>query len=113
MAGNLDGKWTGTMKIPANKKQEARETPVTLEIRSEGETVKGTVSASRGKKAPALEIQDAKIDGNKVNFTTVTKTKKGEQSTQWEGTLEGSALKLIRKGRRKQPNAEATLQRAG
>ncbi|MBK5292763.1 MAG: hypothetical protein JJE04_13940 [Acidobacteriia bacterium] len=113
IAGPLDGKWTGAMKVPATKKQEARDVPVTLQLTADGETVKGTVSASRGRKAAPLEIQDGKIIGNKVSFTTVTKTKKGDQTTYWEGTVEGSELKMIRKGKGRQANAEATLKRAG
>jgi len=113
-AGSVDGKWTGEMKREGGKKadQKRRTLPVTLTLASEDGTLKGTLKASAGKKSAAEEIRYGKLEGDKIYFQTLRKTKKGEQTVRWEGKLEGDELKLTQQGKGKKNGTEFTLRRA-
>jgi hypothetical protein len=97
-AAQIDGTWSGEMKSAARKKGGGQETvsPITLNLKAEGNQLTGTVSISRGKKRKGsrpIQIQDGKIDGNSFSFTTVQSGKKGEKRQTWQGTIEGDQLK--------------------
>jgi hypothetical protein len=114
-AGSVDGKWTGEMNREGGKKadQKRRTLPVTLTLTSEDGVLKGTLKASAGKKAEAEEIRHGKLEGDRIYFQTVRKTKKGEQAVRWEGKLEGDELKMVQQGKGKKSGTEFTLKRAG
>jgi len=112
-AGQFDGQWAGDMKMPAGKKaeQEARVIPVSMTFTADGAVLKGTVKDTAGKKAQPLEIQNGKIEGDKIYFQTTQKTKRGDQTIRWEGTLQGGELKMSRQGRGRRSGTEFTLKR--
>jgi hypothetical protein len=94
-AAGIDGKWVASMKVPAPKKQggEAREVQFTLDLKSEGSQLTGTVSGGMGRRAPTMNIENGKLDGNKFSFATVQKNKQGqERKWVWEGTMQGDEL---------------------
>ena len=90
MSANIDGKWVAEVEQRA-KGQEAKKQQVTLTLKSDGSALTGTVGA--GKKGKGAEIQNGKIEGDKFSFTTVAKTKKGENKMNWTGTVSGDELK--------------------
>jgi len=96
LAAGIDGKWVAEMKAGGKKKAEAAAAQVTLDLKSEGNQLTGTVSAPGRKRASTLAIKDGKIEGNRFSFTTVQQTRKGENKMQWQGTLEGDQLKGTR-----------------
>lgn len=110
-AAGIDGKWTSEIaaRVPRKGgKQGAAAKPaqVTFNLKSEGGKVTGTMTAGGGKRARALEIQDGKIDGDSFSFTTVQKTKKGENKLTWRGSVKGDELTGTRSregGKRGQP----------
>ena len=98
-AAGIDGKWVTTIKMPAGKKQggEAREVQFTLDLKSEGGKLTGTVSGGLGRRPVTQEIQSGKIEGNKFSFVTVQKSKTGqERKFMWEGTVQGDELRGTR-----------------
>jgi len=59
MAGDVDGKWAGTVSTPGG------DFPVAFEFKSDGATLTGTTMSPDG---GAVAIKDGKIDGNKIAF---------------------------------------------
>ncbi len=98
-AAGIDGKWVTTIKMQAGKKQggEAREVQFTLDLKSEGDKLTGSVSGGAGRRPVTQEIQSGKIEGNKFSFVTVQKSKDGqERKFVWEGTMQGDELRGTR-----------------
>jgi hypothetical protein len=107
-AATIDGAWTSEMKMKAGKKSggQERTVQVKLNLKTQGDQITGTVVSGGKKRSTTAQIQDGKIDGNQFSFTTVSKGKKGEQKTQWKGTLDGDQLSGTRSregGKRGQP----------
>jgi hypothetical protein len=107
-AASLDGTWNSEMKMRGGKKGGGQEqtVTVTLNLKTDGDKVTGTVVSGGKKRSATAQIQDGKIEGNQFSFTTVQKTKKGEQKLTWHGTIEGDQLQGTRAregGKRGQP----------
>jgi hypothetical protein len=108
-AAGIDGRWTSTVAArgKAGKKGAAKgPTEVVLSLRNDGGHLTGSVLRAGGKKARPLTIQDGTLTGDSFSFTTVQKTKKGEQKATWRGTLRGDELTGTRTregGRRGRP----------
>ena len=59
MAGDVDGKWTGTVSTPGG------DLMVAYEFKSDGAKLTGTTTSPDG---ATVTIKDGKIDGNKITF---------------------------------------------
>ena len=94
MAAGIDGKWTAEIIARAKKGAETK-TLTTFDFKTSGDGLTGTVTAGARQKN-AIEIIDGKVAGSKVSFKTKATTKKGEQITVWEGTLDGDTFKGTR-----------------
>ena len=94
MAAGIDGKWTAEMTNRA-KKGTGTKVVTTFDFKANGESLTGTVSAT-ARRTNTAEIIDGKVAGNKVSFKTKATTKKGEQNTVWEGTVDGDTFKGTR-----------------
>lgn len=92
VAAGLDGKWTAEIVASAKK---GTKTLTTFDFRTSGDGLTGTVTAGARQKN-ALEIIDGKMAGSKVTFKTKATTKKGEQITVWEGTIDGDTFQGTR-----------------
>lgn len=100
-AAGIDGTWTGKVPLKGKKADQAKEITATLNLKAEGNKLTGTMSMGRGGRK-STEIKDGTIDGNQISFSTTAKTKKkGDVTTQWEGTLAGDELKITSEGRKK------------
>ncbi len=102
-AAGVDGKWKSENESQTKKRGKVTATTV-FDFKADGGKLTGTVTASAGKRDRSLDIEDGKIEGNQISFTTVQKTKKRESKLIWKGTIEGDVLKLTRSvdGRREQ-----------
>ncbi|MBI4874017.1 MAG: hypothetical protein HY822_05215 [Acidobacteria bacterium] len=93
-AAAIDGKWVADVKMPAGKKGgEGKTASVTLNLKSDGAALTGTASVTTGRRDNPMEIQNGKIEGDSISFTTVQKGKKKEQKLAWRGTIQGAELK--------------------
>lgn len=113
-AAGIDGKWTATVKMQAGKKQggEVREVQFTLDLKSEGGKLTGSVSGGTGRRPVTQQIQEGKIEGDKFSFVTVQKSKDGqERKIVWEGTLQGDELRGTRAPQGARRGAEFTAKR--
>ncbi len=96
-AAQVDGKWVGETKMQPGKKGGGERTATfTLDLKSNGSALTGSVSAETGRRDRPAEIKDGKIDGNAFSFTTVQTSRKGEQKWSWRGTVEGDELNCTR-----------------
>ena len=59
MAGDVDGKWSGTVSTPGG------DFPVAFEFKAEGTKLTGTTMSPEG---GSVNIKDGKIDGDKISF---------------------------------------------
>jgi hypothetical protein len=91
-AANLDGKWAAEVTPGGKKGITANKTAVTLDLKSQGSQLTGSVIASKGKRARPMAIQDGRIDGDRFTFTTVQRAKKGDVKFTWQGTLNGAQI---------------------
>jgi hypothetical protein len=91
----VDGKWSGEMK------RNEKSTPISLTITGEGSAAKAVLTT--GKKN-TQDVSDLKIEGDKISFATTQKSKKGERTQIWEGTISGDEMTLRSgKGKRAAP----------
>jgi hypothetical protein len=67
-AANLDGKWAAEMTPGGKNGTTAKTATVTLELKSQGSQLTGSVIASKGKRARPTAVQDGKIDGERFTF---------------------------------------------
>ena len=94
MAAGVDGTWTAEIIARAKKGGETT-TVTTFAFKTSGDGLTGTVTAGARQKN-AIEIIDGKVAGSKVSFKTKATTKKGEQITVWEGTVDGDTFQGTR-----------------
>ncbi|MBM3735650.1 MAG: hypothetical protein FJW39_07670 [Acidobacteria bacterium] len=107
----FDGTWTAEVKARGKKGGEAKSGTATLVLKTEQGKLTGSYEAKVTRKPKAAEIQNAKVDGNKLTFDTVLQTKKkGAVTTQWEATLDGDQLTLTPAGKGKRA-ASVTFKR--
>ena len=98
---NVDGKWTGESKMRGGKKKGERTVVTTLNLATTDGKLGGTISNGAGQRSRSTEIQNAKFEDNALSFDVTAKTKKGEQTIHWEGTLKDDELKLEATGKGK------------
>jgi hypothetical protein len=92
-AGPIDGKWRAETKLEGKSKRAGTTVTTTFDLKASDGKLTGSVSTGRGKRNKTVEIQNGKIEGDRFTFTTVRKTKKGEKTISWQGTLNGNELK--------------------
>ena len=91
-AAGLDGKWSAEVKAGAKKNASAKTAALTLDLKSEGSHLTGSVISTKGKKARPLLIQEGTIDGDRFTFQTLQHAKKGDVKFTWQGTLGGEQI---------------------
>lgn len=93
-AADIDGKWVSERKMTGPDGTE-RTIVTTFEFKAEGATLTGTVTqpGRPGSEPTPTKISDGKIDGNKISFTVVRTTQRGEMKSTYSATLQGTTLK--------------------
>jgi hypothetical protein len=98
VAADLSGKWTG--EVPG---RQAAGTATFL-FKVDGDTLTGTMTGPQGRE---VQIQDGKVSGDKISFST----QGGQAKILFEGTVSGDTIKMTRK-REGGEGREFTLKRA-
>jgi len=111
MAAPLDGKWIAKMERKSNKGQ-VETVEFTLDLKVQGNQLTGTVTGGSGRRPASMTIENGKIEGNRFSFTTVQRSRKGEQKFIWEGTISGDELRGTRTPEGRRRGAEFTAKRA-
>jgi len=92
-----DGRWNAEFKAKNKKTGAQTSTVVALDLRASQGMLSGTVTNTGGKRARSITIENGKIDGDRISFTTTAKGKNGDQRFTWEGTVQGDQISGIRK----------------
>jgi hypothetical protein len=87
-AADVTGKWTF--------QQEGRNGPqtVTLDLKSSGGMLTGTVAGGGRRGADPTPISEGKIDGNSISFKTAVEFNGNSIVTTYKGTVDGDSIKL-------------------
>lgn len=86
LAADVSGEWDWQMPGPGGEPVKAR-----LMLKADGTKLTGTFVFSESRK---LELQDGKIDGNKVQFTIKRERPQGGgMSYEMQGTVDGDQMK--------------------
>ena len=93
-AAGIDGQWSA--ELSAGKKVSAAQTPnatFTLSLKSQenGQITCSLMIAGKKKARPQI-IQNAKLNGNKLTFTTVQTNKKATNTFSWQITVDGDQM---------------------
>lgn len=86
-AAEIDGKWKA--EVPGRDGA----VPVTFDLRAEGQTLTGSISADV---IGDTEIQEGKLDGKTVSFVQVLARGQRQIRFKYEGKLAGDSLELTR-----------------
>src|SRR5215475_5436643 len=90
-AADVSGKWT--YEQPGRGGGPGR--PVTLTLKQDVSKLTGSVPGmGRGGDAPPIEIQNGKVDGDKVSFEVVREFQGNKMTSKYSGTVAGDEMKL-------------------
>ena len=84
-AGEVDGKWTGSIDSPTGPVQ------VDYQFKSEGNTVTGVAIGPDGSTLP---FKNVKLDGHKISFSLDVDFGQGPTTFNYTGTVEAGLMKL-------------------
>jgi hypothetical protein len=87
MAADISGKWTGDM--PGRGGDTA---PTTFTFKVDGEKLTGSVAGAQGD----MPIQEGKIAGNQISFSTTFDAGGNSIKILYRGTLSGDQMKMTR-----------------
>ena len=89
-AADVDGKWIA--KVAGTQGQQDSE--ITLTFKADGTTVTGTLNNSI---MPGdIEIQEGKIEGDKISFSLKRNFGQSDMKVVWKGTVAGDEIKFTR-----------------
>jgi hypothetical protein len=112
-AADVSGKWT--YEQPGRGGGPGR--PVTITLKQDGGKLTGQVPGMGrgGADVPPSDIQNGKVDGDKVSFEVVREFNGNKMTTKYEGTVAGDEMKLkITRDTQNGPQTnEATAKRSG
>ncbi len=96
-AADIDGTWL--------IKRQTQKAEVEFELKLKEEAGKLSGTYGRKERRRSVEIQDGTVDGNTIQFSTIQRTKKGENKLLWKATVSGDEIKgdYGREGARRRP----------
>lgn len=104
MAADISGKWTGD--VPGRG---GDMTPTTFTFKVDGEKLTGSVAGAQGD----MPIQEGKIAGNQISFSTTFDAGGNSIKILYKGTLSGDQMKMTREREGSGQPREFTIKRAG
>ena len=94
-AAGIDGKWVSERTMGRGDQQ--RTMTLTLDLKSSGSTLTGTMSMTTPRGERSVDIQNGKVDGDNLSFTVVQKGRQGEMTIIYEGSVSGDDMKGTQK----------------
>ena len=86
-AADVTGTWVGQMPGRQGNTQE-----VTLKLKSEGDTLTGSMVTPRGE----MKIDNGKVDGDNISFTQTMEFNGNTMKLMYKGKVSGTEIKLTR-----------------
>ena len=93
-AASVDGKWKAEQKMERNGADFTITT--TLELKADGAALTGSVTTGFGERTRTAQVENGKVEGDKVSFTTKQQMRDQELEVKWSGAVAGDELKLTR-----------------
>ena len=90
-AAGIDGQWNAEL-TNRNQQAAARNRSFTLALKNQNGQVTGFVMSAGKKRTRQRTIQNAKLDGNQLTFTTLQKGKKANVTFSWQVTVDGDRM---------------------
>jgi len=103
-AADITGKWSGD--VPGRGGATA---PGTFTFKADGEKLSGAFAGAQGE----LPVQEGKVSGNQISFSTTIDAGGNSIKILYKGTLNGDQLKMTREREGSGQPVEFTLKRAG
>jgi len=91
-AAGFDGQWNAELNARGKKAATTPAKSFTLALKSQDGQVTGAITVPGKKKSRPMNIQNAKLNGNRLTFTTVQTTKKDTQTFSWQITVDGDQM---------------------
>jgi hypothetical protein len=91
-AAGIDGQWNAEMTARGKKATAAQAKSFALSLKSQDGLVTGSVMVPGKKKSRPMNIQNAKLNGNRLTFTTVQAGKKDSVTFSWQVTVDGDQM---------------------
>ncbi len=104
MAADISGKWMGDM--PGRGGDTA---PTTFTFKVDGDKLTGSVAGAQGE----MPIQEGKIAGNQISFSTTFDAGGNSIKILYKGTLSGDQMKMTREREGAGQPREFTIKRSG
>src|SRR5436305_8619342 len=87
IAADVSGKWTGDMPGRGGDT-----TPTTFNFKAEGDKLTGSMTGPQGD----IPLQNGKIAGNEISFTTTLEFNGNSVKLVYKGTMSGDQIKMSR-----------------
>jgi len=104
MAADLSGKWTGDMPGRGGDT-----TPTTFTFKVDGDKVNGSMTGPQGD----IPLQEGKVAGNQVSFSTTLDFGGNSIKIVYKGTINGDQIKMTREREGSGQPREFTIKRSG
>jgi len=104
MAADVSGKWTGDMPGRGGDT-----TPTTFTFKAAGDKLTGSMTGPQGE----VTLQDGKIAGNEISFTTTLEFNGNSVKLVYKGTMSGDQIKMTREREGSGQPREFTIKRSG
>jgi hypothetical protein len=104
MAADISGKWTGDM--PGRGGESAS---TTFNFKVDGEKLTGSMTGPQGE----IPLQEGKVAGNQVSFSTTLDFGGNSVKIVYKGTLSGDQMKMTREREGSGQPREFTIKRSG
>jgi len=85
-AVEIDGVWTAQTTPRKGKAADKPAATFTLDLKTRDGKITGTVSMAGKRKPVVLSVQNGKLDGDRLSFTTVQHSKKADVAFSWQAT---------------------------
>jgi len=90
-AAVVDGKWTAPITVHGKKSTDKMIT-LSFDFKTQDGKLTGTVNVGGGKKSRPQLIEDGKVDGDRVTFSSHAMNKKGESTFYWTAAVNDDQL---------------------
>jgi hypothetical protein len=91
-AAGIDGQWNAELIARGKKVSSTQPKSFALSLKSQDGQVTGTVMVPGKKKSRPITIQNAKLDGNRLTFTTLQTGKQNTAKFSWQWTVDGDQM---------------------
>jgi len=110
-AAGIDDRWTASATVHSQKSAE-KQVAFTLDLKTLDGKLTGSVNVDGGKRSRLQIIENGKVEGDRVTFSTHVKNKKRDATFLWVAAVNGDQLTGTRTREGAKKGLEFTAKRA-